>query len=146
MAVDKSSIVLTVLLGIAVFRETANLGLRLLGITAICIGIYLMVQWRPANAEQGTRTRRDWLVFAILAAASCSWRGLSHRQRHSSEHLVARPHDRAAREGFDVGRHQGSAGSGAEDRPAHQLRRIRGSSRRLAASTTAATGSGQRLT
>ena len=72
VAVDKSSIVLTVLLGIAVFGETDNLGWRLLGITAIGVGTYLMVQWLPTNAVQGARAHRDWLVFAILAAVFAS--------------------------------------------------------------------------
>lgn len=48
VAVDKSSIVLTVVLGIVVFGETENLELRLLGITAIGVGTYLMVPWPRA--------------------------------------------------------------------------------------------------
>ena len=74
VAVDKSSIVLTVLLGILIFGETTNLGLRLLGITAIGIGTYLMVQWQPATgqARQGAQPRREWLVYAVLAAVFAS--------------------------------------------------------------------------
>lgn len=84
VAVDKSSIVLTVLLGIVVFGETANLGWRLLGITAIGVGTYLMVQWLPVTGEPGatgppgtssppgTRVRRQWLVYAVLAAVFAS--------------------------------------------------------------------------
>ena len=74
VAVDKSSIVLTVLLGIVVFGETTNLGLRLLGITAIGLGTYLMVQWQPATgqARQGAQPRREWLVYAVLAAVFAS--------------------------------------------------------------------------
>lgn len=72
VAVDKSSIVLTVLLGIVVFGETANLASRLLGITAIGVGTYLMVQWLPAAGEPGARVRRQWLVYAVLAAVFAS--------------------------------------------------------------------------
>lgn len=72
VAVDKSSIVLTVVLGILVFGETASLGVRLLGITAIGAGTYLMVQWQPAQDRTGERARRDWLVYALLSAVFAS--------------------------------------------------------------------------
>lgn len=72
VAVDKSSVVLTVLLGIVVFGEIDDLGFRLLGITAIGVGTYLMVQWQPAVGQSAERARRDWLVFAVLAAVFAS--------------------------------------------------------------------------
>lgn len=74
VAVDKSSIVMTVLLGIVFFGETNNLALRLVGITAIGVGTYLMVQWQPARGRPrpGAITRRDWLVYAVLAAVFAS--------------------------------------------------------------------------
>lgn len=47
-AIDKSSIVLTVLLAIVLLGETEDLAVRLIGIALIGIGTLLMVEWRPA--------------------------------------------------------------------------------------------------
>lgn len=72
VAVDKSSIVLTVVLGIIVFGETDNVWFRLIGITAIGAGTYLMVQWQPATVQPVKRSPRSWLVYAVLAAVFAS--------------------------------------------------------------------------
>ena len=64
-AVDKSSLVLTVLFAIAFLGETENLATRLLGIALISVGTYLMVErstWTTPAA--GNR----WLVYALGAA------------------------------------------------------------------------------
>lgn len=68
VAIDKSSIVLTVLLGILLFGETTSLGARLAGITAIGVGTYLMVQWQPRLDRPGGAAHREWLIYAVLAA------------------------------------------------------------------------------
>ena len=68
-AVDKSSIVLTVLLGIIVFGETSHLAVRLVGIGVIAAGTVLMVEWKPGGAAP---VSRSWLVYACLAAVFAS--------------------------------------------------------------------------
>jgi transporter family protein len=68
--VDKSSIILTVLLAIIFLGETENLGLKLAGIAVIGVGTYLMIQKKPgvARAVAGNR----WLVYAVLSAVFAS--------------------------------------------------------------------------
>lgn len=64
-AVDKSSIVLTVLFAIVLLGETENLTTRLPGIALVALGTYLMVEraaWRAASA--GGR----WLLYALGSA------------------------------------------------------------------------------
>ena len=68
-AVDKSSIVLTVLLGIIVFGETSHLAIRLVGVAVIAVGTVLMVEWKPGGAAPVSRA---WLVYAGLAAVFAS--------------------------------------------------------------------------
>ncbi len=70
VAVDKSSIILTVILGIVLFGEVESLPLRLAGIAAIGAGTYLMVRWQPAGQRQ--RTGSSWLPYAIGAAVLAS--------------------------------------------------------------------------
>lgn len=63
--VDKSSTVLTVLLAIVLFRETANLAVKLVGTALLAVGIYLMVEKKPAQEKKAAR---DWLVYAVGSA------------------------------------------------------------------------------
>lgn len=69
-AVDKSSIVPTVLLGMIVFGETQNLLLRAVGLAGIAVGTMLMIQWR-AKPEDVAFSRR-WMVYAGLSAIFAS--------------------------------------------------------------------------
>lgn len=63
--VDKSSTVLTVLLAIILFRETANLAVKLVGTVLLAVGIYLMVEKKPAQEKKAAR---GWLVYAVGSA------------------------------------------------------------------------------
>ncbi len=58
-AIDKSSIVLTVLLAIVLLGETEDLAVRLVGITL------LMVEWRPTP---GSARIGSWVFYAVGAA------------------------------------------------------------------------------
>lgn len=71
VAVDKASIVLTVLLGMVVFGEVDHLGARLLGIGLIGVGTALMVTWRSPPGGSAP-ARRDWLIYAVLSAVFAS--------------------------------------------------------------------------
>lgn len=62
--IDKSSTVLTVLLAILCFGETANLPVKLLGTFLLAAGICLMIEKKK---EESSR-KRGWMVYAILAA------------------------------------------------------------------------------
>ena len=63
--VDKSSTVLTVLLAIFLFHETANLVVRLAGTALLAVGIFLMVEKKQVQAKTASR---GWLIYAIGSA------------------------------------------------------------------------------
>jgi transporter family protein len=68
--VDKSSIVLTVLLAIAFLGETASLWARLAGIATIGIGTFLMIQKKAGETK--TVVGNKWLFYAALSAVFAS--------------------------------------------------------------------------
>jgi len=70
VAIDKSSIVLTVLLGIVLLGEVQQLGLRLAGISVIVAGTYLMVRWQPGGSPPPGQ--RAWVGYALLSAGFAS--------------------------------------------------------------------------
>ena len=63
--IDKSSTILTVLLAIILFRETANLPVKLAGTALLAAGVFLMVEKR---AQTGTVRGGGWLIYAALSA------------------------------------------------------------------------------
>ena len=68
--VDKSSIILTVLLAVSFLGETQNLALKLVGIAVIGVGTYLMIQKRPGDKKTVVGNR--WLIYAALSAVFAS--------------------------------------------------------------------------
>ena len=71
--VDKSSTVLTVLLAILVFHETANLPVKLLGTALLLAGALMMVERKPASgASSGGLTWLPWAVGSAVFAALTS--------------------------------------------------------------------------
>lgn len=64
--VDKSSIVLTLILAIVVFGETESLAVKLVGIVLIAVGTYLMLE-RPARSDTGAE-QGPWMLYASGAA------------------------------------------------------------------------------
>ncbi|WP_083900497.1 EamA family transporter [Corynebacterium caspium] len=67
--IDKSSIILTVLLAIFLLGETENLLLRLISIGFIGLGTWLMVEPAPhSSANDDTNQSSRWMFFAIAAA------------------------------------------------------------------------------
>lgn len=67
-AIDKSSIVLTVLLAIFLLGETDNLAVRLIGIVLIGVGTLFMLERHPAPGAHGLGS---W-VFYALGSAVCA--------------------------------------------------------------------------
>jgi transporter family protein len=65
--IDKSSIILTVLFAIVLLGETTNLPMRLLGITIIGVGTYLMIDRRRVTTP-GVVRGKSWLLYAIGSA------------------------------------------------------------------------------
>ncbi len=63
--VDKASIILTVLFAIGFLGETSSLALRLVGITVIGVGTYLMIERTKPTAETRNRT---WLLYGTGSA------------------------------------------------------------------------------
>ena len=71
--VDKSSTVLTVLLAILVFHETANLPVKLLGTALLLAGALMMVERKPASgASSGGLAWLPWAVGSAVFAALTS--------------------------------------------------------------------------
>lgn len=63
--IDKSSAILSVLLAIVFFQETAHLAVKLIGTALLAIGIFLMLEKKPeAKAAKSNR----WMIYAVLSA------------------------------------------------------------------------------
>jgi len=65
--VDKSSIILTVLFAIVLLGETQNLFMRVVGITIIGIGTYMMID-RKRTLNPGVVRGKGWLMYAVGSA------------------------------------------------------------------------------
>lgn len=63
--IDKSSTVLTALSAMLLFGETEHLILKLTGMTALAVGIFLMIE-KKENAE--TKGGSGWMPYAVLSA------------------------------------------------------------------------------
>lgn len=63
--IDKSSTVLTVLLAILCFGETANLAVKLAATLLLAVGILLMVEKKEGD---GKRAGKGWMFYAVLSA------------------------------------------------------------------------------
>lgn len=63
--IDKSSTVMVVLAAIAIFGETDNLAVRLIGTAVLAAGIYLMIE-----KKQSLNTGKDkrWFIYALFSA------------------------------------------------------------------------------
>jgi len=64
VAVDKSSTVLTVILAIILFHETSNIAAKIIGVTLIAVGIYLMIEKQDVQS----RKEKGWFIYAVFAA------------------------------------------------------------------------------
>lgn len=67
-AVDKSSIVLTIILSFIIFHETVNI-YKLLGMILITIGTYLMLQKKEVKKET---VKNRWFIYAVLSVVFAS--------------------------------------------------------------------------
>lgn len=63
--IDKSSTVLTVLLAIICFGETAHLVGKLIGTAVLAVGIFLMVEKKQSEQK---KENKAWLIYAVLSA------------------------------------------------------------------------------
>lgn len=63
--IDKSSTILTVLLAIVCFGETANLAAKLIATVILAVGIFLMVEKKTAAAKS---EGKGWMIYAVLSA------------------------------------------------------------------------------
>ena len=66
--VDKSSMILSVLLAIILFGETNNLIIKLVLIVLYSLGVFLMIEKKRDNKE----TKKRWLILALAAALFAS--------------------------------------------------------------------------
>ena len=63
--IDKSSTILTVLLAIICFDETANLAVKLIGTALLAVGIFLMIEKKESSGKSESRV---WMLYAVLSA------------------------------------------------------------------------------
>lgn len=63
--IDKSSTILTVLLAIIFFNETANIVVKLIGTALLGIGIFLMIEKKQTDKSG---EKRIWMLYAVLSA------------------------------------------------------------------------------
>ena len=63
--IDKSSTILTVLLAIICFGETANIAVKLIATAILAVGVFLMVEKKKSEGKQ---VEKGWMVYAILSA------------------------------------------------------------------------------
>lgn len=63
--IDRSSTILSVLLAILLFRETAHLAAKLAGTAVLAVGIFLMVERKNVESKE---TEGKWIVYAALSA------------------------------------------------------------------------------
>lgn len=63
--IDKSSTVISVLLAIIVLGETNNLPAKLIGISLLTCGIFMMIE---KKASSDVEEKQQWIVYAVLSA------------------------------------------------------------------------------
>ena len=63
--IDKSSTVLTVLLAIVCFGETANLWVKLLSTVILAVGILMMIEKKDVQSKAESKS---WILYAVLSA------------------------------------------------------------------------------
>jgi len=63
--IDKSSTVLTVLLAIIIFGETNNLPVKLIGVTLIAAGVFMMIERKDVQVKE---EKKGWFIYAVLSA------------------------------------------------------------------------------
>ncbi len=65
VSIDKSSMILSVLLAILLFGETQHLAVKLIGTALLAAGIFLMIE---RKSSQGVKIRKSWMLYAVLSA------------------------------------------------------------------------------
>ena len=68
--IDKSSVILTVTFAIVLLNETDSLAFRLLGITLIGVGTYLMIERGRARGADGRWG--SWVMYAAISAVAAA--------------------------------------------------------------------------
>lgn len=67
--IDKSSTLMAVLISIALFGETSNLVLKLVGTALATVGTFMMIERKSGNGTVGAiGSKGSWLVYALAAA------------------------------------------------------------------------------
>lgn len=69
--VDKSSTILTILLAVLLLPDEELGAVKGLGVVAMTVGTYLMIQKRAPSGEQ-KQEKRGWLLYALLSAVFAS--------------------------------------------------------------------------
>ena len=63
--IDKSSTVMSVLLAIVILGETNHLPAKLMGVTLLAAGVFLMIEKKKTEK---TEEKRGWAIYAFLSA------------------------------------------------------------------------------
>ena len=67
--IDKSSVILTILLAIILFGETKNLAIKLIATAILAAGTFLMIEKKKSKNQKNSRA---WMIYAVLSAIFAS--------------------------------------------------------------------------
>lgn len=67
--IDKSSVILTIVLAIIIFGETQNLALKIVSTVILAVGTLLMIEKKKSK---NTKNSRAWMIYAVFSAVFAS--------------------------------------------------------------------------
>lgn len=67
--IDKSSVIITIILAIIIFGETTGLAIKLISTGILAIGTFLMIEKKKSKNQKSSRA---WMIYAVLSAVFAS--------------------------------------------------------------------------
>lgn len=67
--IDKSSVIITIILAIIIFGETTGLAIKLISTGILAIGTFLMIEKKKSKNQKSSRA---WMIYAVLSAIFAS--------------------------------------------------------------------------
>ena len=67
--IDKSSVIITIILAIIIFGETTGLAIKLIATAILAVGTFLMIEKKKSKNQKNSRA---WMIYAVLSAVFAS--------------------------------------------------------------------------
>ena len=67
--IDKSSVIITIILAIIIFDETTGLAIKLISTAILAAGTFLMIEKKKSKNQKNSRA---WMIYAVLSAVFAS--------------------------------------------------------------------------